>query len=199
MLPYKLYFFVFLPHRAPLAHPWPRRPASTTPPFFTCGRLLFLSFHSVFGRRAFFSPTFYFVRPCFRSTYEYVIVEHLPRAQRSTTHQSCTKQQSKHMPIRARRHIPADRVGESQNVVEHIYIQLGVFSKRTKESKPARPLPAYIQFFFCSASSSWHPQVVSLHKKSWTFLSASSVFFSFLAIERYGRWEPPRSEAPCIT
>ena len=46
---------------------------------------------------------------------------YVPRAHNITVHQPCTRQQSKYMPIRARQCEPADRVGESQHLVEHSY------------------------------------------------------------------------------
>ena len=45
----------------------------------------------------------------------------VPQAKHSTAqcNQPCTKQQTKYVPIRARQRKQADRVGESQHVVEH--------------------------------------------------------------------------------
>ena len=57
-------------------------------------------------------------------------IYHISTAQRN---QPCTKERSTYVPIRVRQRKQADRVGESQHVVEHL--QLAVFSKPTNKSK----------------------------------------------------------------
>ena len=86
--------------------------------FFDSGSISVHQFCSIF-------PIFFLIfSGAFFYTYEHV-VDYLPQAQQN---QPSTKQQSKHVPIRARQHKHADRVGGSQHVVEHL--QLAVFSKR---------------------------------------------------------------------
>ena len=67
--------------------------------------------------------------------YEHV-VEHLPllllyRSTASTAQSAPTNPQSKYMPIRAQRRKQADRVGEGQHVIEHLYNTLS--SQKEKE------------------------------------------------------------------
>ena len=88
-------------------------------------------------------------------TYEHVIVEHLPRAQPSTAHQSCTKQQEQVHDRSERDNASRKTALARASTPSSIYTQLAAFSKRTKESKSARPTPAYIQesFFGLQLSS----------------------------------------------
>lgn len=81
-------------------------------------------------------------------TYEHVIVEHLPRAQPSTAHQSCTKQQEQVHDRSERDNASRKTALARASTPSSIYTQLAAFSKRTKESKSARPTPAYIQESF---------------------------------------------------
>ena len=55
--------------------------------------------------------------------------------------QPCTKQRSKYVPIRVRQPKQADKAGESQHAVEHLFAARNVFSKSTKKSESARPTP----------------------------------------------------------
>ena len=82
---------------------------------------------------------------------EYYLLENLPEyicslcsasiARHSTAEHSAVnpqKQQSKFAQIRARQRTQGNRIGSSQHVVE-AFVQLAVFSKRTKKSQCARP------------------------------------------------------------
>lgn len=54
-----------------------------------------------------------------------------------STHQPCTKQENKYVPIRARQRQSADRVGESLHVVEHWYSLLCSKKKRRHRNLPS--------------------------------------------------------------
>ena len=78
-----------------------------------------------FRRRAFrfdlfvfvFERLFLYVRACCRRASSANTAQH----NTSQLNPPCTKQQSKYAPIRARQRKQADRVGESQRLVEHLY------------------------------------------------------------------------------
>ena len=99
-------------------------------PLQQCLLLLLLDGELFFFQEPFF-PNFFVFASHFFNTYEHAVVEHLPQAQHSTAqhstaphstaqrNQGCTKQQSKYMPIGARKRKQAGRVGESREPAWH--------------------------------------------------------------------------------
>ena len=183
-----LLIVVFRPQRAPLTPLWPLRAPTWTTPFITCQRAFSL-FPFLFWNKSLLFPNFCFRGPflnerayCRRATTAY------------TAHskaQSALHKAPKYVPTIARQRKQADRVGESQHVVEHLYSSL-----RSQNERRNRNLPGQIYSNHSQSSWSWFDarrnhfyfqSQYSSKMQHWSF-SPSSLCISYVHASRSPRW-----------